>query len=182
MIGDSGVIGGGSALLRSPECSRASVQIPGKGSAIAADRLRYWAQQFPELGVLIWRHERRILAQSIKSAACHGTHQLSGRLCTTLLMMRDVSGLATLPVTQEALAELLAVQRTSVSHVAHSLHQSGAIRVCRGRIKILNEEALRNDACDCYAASPYACVSNDFDVQNHFQVTPHHSRIAPLPI
>ena len=45
---------------------------------------------------------------------------------------------------------MLGVRRTSVSPVAHTLQQAGMIKYTRGRIEILNVEALRETACECY--------------------------------
>jgi Mn-dependent DtxR family transcriptional regulator len=55
-----------------------------------------------------------------------------------------------LPLTQEFLAQMLGVQRSSVSPVAHTLQQAGLIRYSRGRIEILNLEGLRDASCECY--------------------------------
>jgi Mn-dependent DtxR family transcriptional regulator len=56
----------------------------------------------------------------------------------------------TLNFTQEFLSEMLGVRRSSVSVVAHTLQQAGMIRYTRGKIQILNVEALREAACECY--------------------------------
>ena len=45
---------------------------------------------------------------------------------------------------------MLGVQRTSVSPVAHTLQQAGMIKYTRGRIDIINVDALRDSACECY--------------------------------
>ena len=43
-------------------------------------------------------------------------------------------------------------RRTSVSVVAHTLQQAGMIQYRRGYIKILDIDALRETACECYEA------------------------------
>lgn len=45
---------------------------------------------------------------------------------------------------------MLGVRRTSVSLVAHTLQQAGMIKYSRGRIQIVNLEALTETACECY--------------------------------
>lgn len=46
---------------------------------------------------------------------------------------------------------MLGVRRTSVTLIAHSLQQAGLLRYSRrGRIRIVNVEALRDLACECY--------------------------------
>jgi Mn-dependent DtxR family transcriptional regulator len=67
-----------------------------------------------------------------------------------MLRARDLSGSDDLPFTQEFLAEMLGVQRTSVTTVAHTLQAAGMIKYSRGKIHILDVEALKESACECY--------------------------------
>jgi Mn-dependent DtxR family transcriptional regulator len=69
-----------------------------------------------------------------------------------LLRARDLSGSNTLLLTQEYLAEMLGVRRTSVTAVAHTLQTAGLITYSRGKIQILDDEALQESACECYEA------------------------------
>jgi CRP-like cAMP-binding protein len=77
-------------------------------------------------------------------------HDTQARLCRWMLRARDLAGSDALPFTQQFLAEMLGVNRTSVSPVAHTLQQAGMIKYARGRIEILNVEGLRESACECY--------------------------------
>ena len=53
-------------------------------------------------------------------------------------------------LTQEFIAEMLGVRRTSVSLAAHTIQQSGLVKCKRGLIRILNVKGLREGACECY--------------------------------
>jgi hypothetical protein len=64
--------------------------------------------------------------------------------------MCERSGNRHLNVTQEFLAHMLGVQRTSIGLIANSLQRTGAIRYARGRVEIIDLERLRASACDCY--------------------------------
>ena len=55
-------------------------------------------------------------------------------------------------LTQEYIANMLGVRRTSVSIVAHTLQQAGMLRYSRGHIELLNIDALKETACECYEA------------------------------
>ena len=55
-----------------------------------------------------------------------------------------------LKVTQEFLAHMLGVQRTSIGLIANGLQRTGSIRYSRGRVEIIDLERLRAQACDCY--------------------------------
>jgi DNA-binding transcriptional regulator YhcF (GntR family) len=65
--------------------------------------------------------------------------------------MRDLSGSDFLPLTQEFLAQMIGVQRNSVSIVAHTLQQAGLIRYSRGQIEILDLPGLKETSCECYS-------------------------------
>jgi CRP-like cAMP-binding protein len=97
------------------------------------------------------RHEQVLLMQAQQSVACIAVHQIEARLCRWLLRARDLSNSDSLPFTQEFLAEMLGVQRSSVSVVAHTLQQAGLIKYSRGRIQIINLEGMQETACECYA-------------------------------
>jgi Mn-dependent DtxR family transcriptional regulator len=77
-------------------------------------------------------------------------HDLEARLCRWLLRARDLSGSDHLPFTQEFLAEMLGVRRTSVTTVAHTLQRAGMIKYARGKIQIVDVEGLQETACECY--------------------------------
>ena len=57
-----------------------------------------------------------------------------------------------LPMTQEQLARMIGVQRNAISIVAHALQQAGVLGYSRGQIEIIDVEALRKSACECYHA------------------------------
>jgi hypothetical protein len=46
---------------------------------------------------------------------------------------------------------MLGVRRTTVTILAQTLQQEGAIKYARGRIRILDRERLEYGACECYA-------------------------------
>jgi CRP-like cAMP-binding protein len=103
------------------------------------------------LRALLIRHEQAVFAQAQQSAACFATHQVVARLSRWLLRARDLSGSDTLSFTQEYLAQMLGVRRTSVTVVAHTLQAAGLIKYARGKIQILDTEGLQDSACECYA-------------------------------
>src|ERR1700724_1260657 len=62
-----------------------------------------------------------------RSVACNGAHSLKQRLARWLLMMRDRGDDDVLQITQELLAEMLGVQRPSISNAARELERAGLI-------------------------------------------------------
>jgi CRP-like cAMP-binding protein len=84
--------------------------------------------------------------------ACNARHQIAMRLATWLIRSRDATNQTQLQMTQEFLAQMLGVQRASVSLVAAELQAEGLIRYRRGNIQIVNEEKLTERACECCQA------------------------------
>jgi CRP-like cAMP-binding protein len=95
-------------------------------------------------------HEQALLAQAQQSAACNATHVIESRLSRWLLRAADLHGGDELPLTQEYIAQMLGVRRTSVTVVARTLQEAGMIRYRRGHIKLIDVAALQETACECY--------------------------------
>jgi CRP-like cAMP-binding protein len=151
MVGRDGIIGATAALNGRTSLSRTIVQLAGQGLQCSVDVLKRAAMQRPAILSLLIRHEQTVYAQAQQSAACNATHQVEARLCRWMLRARDLSGSDVLPFTQEFLAEMLGVRRTSLSLVAHTLQQAGVITYSRGRIQITDMDRLKECACECHA-------------------------------
>jgi len=80
------------------------------------------------------------------------------RMARWLLMTQDRLDSPVLPLTQEHVAIMLGVQRTTVTAVAHELQERGLIAYSRGRITVLDRARLEEEACECYAV-----VKKEFD-------------------
>ena len=150
MIGRDGLIGASAALDGKISLSRMIVQLAGGAMMCSLGGLRSAAMQSQSLLSLLVRHEQAVYAQAQQSAACMASHHVEARLCRWLLRSRDLSGSDMLPFTQEFLAEMLGVRRTSVTVVAHTLQQAGMVKYARGKIQITNLEGLQEAACECY--------------------------------
>jgi CRP-like cAMP-binding protein len=150
MVGSDGVLGAAAALDGRVSLSRGVVQLPGDAIICDFEVVKSAALQSTTLLALLIRHEQTVYAQAQQSAACFAAHHVQSRFCRWLLRARDLSGSDTLPFTQEYLAEMLGVRRTSVTAVAHTLQATGLIKYTRGKIQIVDAEALQESACECY--------------------------------
>jgi CRP-like cAMP-binding protein len=150
MTGCDGVVGASAALDGKVALSRGIIQLGGEIVVCDIEALKSTALESPQLLSLLIRHEQTVYAQAQQSAACFATHQVVARLSRWLLRARDLSGSDTLSFTQEYLAEMLGVRRTSVTVVAHTLQAAGLIKYSRGRIQILDTDGLQDCACECY--------------------------------
>ena len=152
MVGSDGVVGASAALDGKVSLSRGIIQLSGEIVVCDIDALKSTALQSPKFLSLLIRHEQTVYAQAQQSAACFATHQVEARLCRWLLRARDLSGSDDLPFTQEYLAEMLGVRRTSVTAVAQTLQEAGLIKYARGKIQITDAKAMQKSTCECYGS------------------------------
>ncbi len=149
-VGHEGAVGATAALGSRLTFGRAIVQLPGTASRIASSRFQAAAAQSGALRELMLRYNEFMLAQTQQSAACNILHDVEARLCRWLLHSHDRLDGDIVPLTQEFLAEMLGVRRTTVTIVARVLQNAGMIRYRRGHIHILNRAALEEGSCECY--------------------------------
>jgi CRP-like cAMP-binding protein len=152
-IGRRGAAGLQSALGERRSFTRATIQIPGIFTTISAVDLRRAASNNGLIRDLASRYTEVLWAETQQTAACNAIHDGIHRLCRWLLQSADCIGSDHLPLTQEYLADMLGLRRTSVTLLAQELQERGAIRYRRGRIMILNRKALEARACECYEAT-----------------------------
>jgi CRP-like cAMP-binding protein len=77
-------------------------------------------------------------------------HHIEARFCRWLLQTRDRARSDTIMVTHEFLAQMLGVRRTTVTETSNKIQAAGAISCSRGVIKIIDLEAVKAMACQCY--------------------------------
>ena len=150
MVGRDGVVGALAALDGKVSLTRAIVQVGGRSAMCDVDAFKRVALQNTTILSLMLSHEQTVYAQAQQSVACNISHDVTARLSRWLLRARDLSGSDVLPFTQEFLAEMLGVRRTSVSPAANDLQRMGLIKYTRGKIQITDLEGLKATACECY--------------------------------
>jgi CRP-like cAMP-binding protein len=151
MVGRDGVMGGIQALDEKVSPNKIMVQVPGRASVIDIDVMRKAMEQSSSLRMMLAKHEQFFLAQVQQSAGCNASHNVEPRMCRWLLRMHDLVG-SELPLTQEFLAQMMGVRRTSVSLVAGQMQERGLISYRRGHVRIVDVEKLQQVSCECYEA------------------------------
>jgi CRP-like cAMP-binding protein len=152
-IGRGGAAGLQSALGERRSFTCATIQIPGIFTTIPAVDFRRAASNNGLIRDLASRYTEVLWAETQQNAACNAIHDGSQRLCRWLLQSADCIGSDHLLLTQEYLADMLGVRRTTVTLLAQELQERGVIRYRRGRIMILDRKALEACACECYEAT-----------------------------
>jgi CRP-like cAMP-binding protein len=100
---------------------------------------------------LLHRYVSALLMQIAQSGVCNRFHNIDSRLAKWLLMTRDRMGSLQLHATQEYIAQLMGVRRSSITAAACGFHKQSIIDYRRGRIDILDERKLLAASCGCYA-------------------------------
>lgn len=126
------------------------VQIPGSAAKISRAAFMRAMQSMPSFRSVMDAYVQAFLEQVMVSVACNGAHSLKQRLARWLLMMRDRCDSDALPITQSLLAEMLGVQRPSITHVARELEHAGLIERGRRQVTILDRRGLTKASCECY--------------------------------
>ncbi len=150
-IGREGAVGMAAALDATPTTSAALVQ----GASDACYRMSAAAfrDEMDRRGVfyeLMTRYSHAYLAFIMQSTACNAVHSVEQRLARWLLMARDRMESDDYPLTQEFVAMMLGVNRSTVTLVAGTLQRQGLITYRRGRVSILDRRALGAASCECY--------------------------------
>lgn len=151
-IGREGAVGGIVSEGHKPAFGRAVIQIGGEALAIPTSHLEAAKTGSTRFGDLFSRYADALLAQMMQSVACNALHRTEERCARWLLATHDRAGDNIIQLTQESLAEMLGVQRTTVTAVTGVLQARGLIRTHRGRIEVLDRERLERTACECYRA------------------------------
>jgi CRP-like cAMP-binding protein len=149
-VGSEGVVGAMAGLGLHKSQVRVVVQMQMSGSKISASHLRTVAAGSDPVRNLCIRYNEVLLSQARVTAACNALHSIEARFCRWLLQSADRAASDTVNLTQEFLAEMLGVRRTSVTEVASKVQNAGVITYTRGVIRILDRPALLRMSCECY--------------------------------
>ena len=104
----------------------------------------------PSFRSLMYAYVQAFLEQVLVSVACNGAHSLKQRFARWLLMMRDRGDDDALQITQSLLAEMLGVQRPTITNAARALERAGLIARGRRQVTILDRQGLAEESCECY--------------------------------
>src|ERR1043166_2151171 len=149
-IGREGCTGVQAVFGAKSSSVRLLVQIPGSAAKMSRAAFTRAMDSMPSFRSLMYAYVHAFLEQVLVSAACNGAHSLKERLARWLLMMRDRGDADTLPITQDLLAEMLGVQRPTVTNAARELEGAGLIARGRRQVTILDRQGLTKASCECY--------------------------------
>jgi CRP-like cAMP-binding protein len=145
-IGREGCAGVQAVFGAKSSSARLLVQIPGSAAKMSRAAFARAMESMPSFRRLMYSYVQAFLEQ----VKCNGAHSLKERLARWLLMMRDRSDDDALPITQDLLAEMLGVQRPTITNAAGELERAGLIERGRQQVTILDRPGLTAASCECY--------------------------------
>ena len=144
MAGLAGVFG----TLESP--TTAVVQIPGMALKVTIVELRNARLRIPSVRTMLDRYTEAQLIQTAQTAACNGLHSVEARLARWLLAIDDRIDGDQFRLPQELMAQMLGIQRPTVSVTMQRFQHAKAIAYEGQSIVVADRSALERMACECY--------------------------------
>jgi CRP-like cAMP-binding protein len=150
MIGRDGALGVFEACGTRQSAFLAEVEVEGPAYAMAAEDYRRLYEASAALRVAVHKYVEILLTEARQFVACNALHSVEARLCRSILeaLERSRDG-QVLPATQDTLAEMLGVQRTTITATVAHLQAAGAVRSARGQIEVKDRQWLERAACCC---------------------------------
>jgi CRP-like cAMP-binding protein len=131
------------------------MQAAGQGHGMRASHLRQAIDKSVSLHRVMLRYTHSFLNQATRTAVANGRSKIEERLARWLLMADDRIDGGNLPLTHEFLSIMLGVRRPGVTVAIQELEREGLIARKRGRIVIIDREALEKLSNGTYAPADY---------------------------
>ena len=148
-VGLRGAVGGIISCGQAPAFARATVLVGGPAYRVPMQALEDAKQRSNFIGNIFCRFSDYLLAQVMQQVACNAFHSIPERAARWLLHAQDRAG-DRIELTQEGLAGLLGVQRTTVNAGIRELIDEGLITTGRGVIRVSDRAGLKRRSCECY--------------------------------
>jgi CRP-like cAMP-binding protein len=152
-IGNEGMFGLPIVFGDKKAPTSAYMQVAGASLKLKASVLREEMRLNDSLKGTMLHYAHAFFNQVAQSVACNALHTLEQRFCRWLLMTLDRAHSTEFYLTQEFLALMLGVRRAGVGTAANALKRDGLIHYTRGRIALLDPEALQKRSCECYSVT-----------------------------
>lgn len=151
LTGRNGIVGVSTFMGNTSTPTRAVVYSPGKAYKMTAAVAKDEFKQCGDFQDMCLSFAQALIAQITQSAVCNRLHSVDQQVCRLLLRIHDHQGDDTILLTHEQIAQALGVRRETISLAASMLKENGLIKYSRGKIKILDRDALEGFACECYS-------------------------------
>jgi CRP-like cAMP-binding protein len=150
MVGRESIIGLAYLLGAEVLPQQVIVQVSGSAWRMSAALFKAEFDRRETLRRIVLRLVNAALVMTSQNAACNRLHSVEQRCARWLLEASNRISSDSMPMTHEFLSSLLGVRRAGITATASQFQRSGLIRYHRGRLTIVDREALEACACECY--------------------------------
>jgi len=126
------------------------VQLPGSAARMSRSAFLRAMKAMPTFRNLMLAYVQAFMEQILVSGACNGAHSVKQRLARWLLMMDDRTDDNLLRITQTLLAEMLGVQRPTITNAVREFEKAGLIAPGQLQIAVLDRQGLLQVSGECY--------------------------------
>jgi CRP-like cAMP-binding protein len=150
VYGREGATGLFTSIVNRQSFGRYIVQFAGTASRIEIGTMEEIAATRPGIQQLIRRYLEALSLRTLQSVACNAIHDVEARTCRWLLSTLIRIDFDIIPVTHEQIAEMIGVQRSTMSAILKKLQNRGLIRQVRGGVIVTDRTGLERATCECY--------------------------------
>lgn len=150
VVGCEGMVGLELLLGSETATHRVAVQAAGDAYRLSASDARAAFTQGGRFHALTLRFAHFLLLGLSQTALCNLHHGVEQQLCRWLLLCLDRLQGNEIHMTHEMIAGMLGVRRQGVTEAAKRMQEREIIAYSRGRITVLDRDALEAWACECY--------------------------------
>jgi CRP-like cAMP-binding protein len=129
---------------------RCEVQVPGAATAVPVEAFQALCEKSEAVADVADDYARDFVDHVMQVAACNAAHQVEERAARWLLDLHDCVPGDDIRITQERMAEMLGVNRSTISGIVQDFRERGMIGTSRGVITIVDRKALEAASCDCH--------------------------------
>jgi CRP-like cAMP-binding protein len=157
-VGAEGVVGLGALFDMRYYSNSLVTLVPSAGHLVPAQRFLRVFRDSEAFRQTAMAYVGGRMGEVTTAAGCNRVHSHRQRLARWLLIATDKAQLRSLPVTHEALAQMVGGPRHAVTIALNQLRKRGAIAYLRGRVDVLKRSALVEEACECYGAAGHVVL------------------------
>jgi CRP-like cAMP-binding protein len=156
LVGREGALGVFEACGSRNFFAEAQVQVACEVAMMSASDYRDLFNGSEGIRNAVHRYVEQLMSETRQSVVCGALHDVEARLSRTLIEALERSGTGDLlELTQETLARMLGVQRTTVAEILSRMQRDGILTTRRAAITIEDFRALERTACSCREAIQY---------------------------
>ncbi len=124
-----------------------------EANVVEVSAFREWVADQPKLERMLKDYLYFQLVEKNTTIACMDQQGVEERICRWLLMCHDRTFGDFIRITHEEIAQMISSYRPTVTNTVHQLEETGAIKLYRGQIEMIDREKLIKICDGTYGAA-----------------------------